>query len=103
MFRRIPRRDDEESRSLVTIFIEGKPIQVPTGEMVAAAVLASGLGWVRSTPVSGAPRMPYCLMGVCFECLMEIDGVPNSQACMTQVREGMRVERQAGVRPFSEV
>ena len=94
MFRRIPRRDDEDSRSLVTIFIEGKPIQVPTGEMVAAAVLASGLGWVR---------MPYCLMGVCFECLMEIDGVPNSQACMTRVREGMRVKRQAGVRPLSEV
>lgn len=102
MFKRVPRRDDEAGRAVVTIFLEGKPVQVPKGETVAAAVLACGMESVRTTPVSGAPRMPYCLMGICFECLMEIDDVPNSQACMTPVREGMRVERQIGVRPVSK-
>jgi len=46
---------------------------------VAAAVLGSNLDAVRTTPVSGEPRMPYCLMGVCFECLMEIDGCPTAR------------------------
>ena len=103
MFRRLARSDDGAEGSEVTIFIEGQAVQVPQGETVAAAVLASGLDAVRTTPVSGVPRMPYCLMGICFECLMEIDGVPNSQACMTQVREGMRVARQTGARSISKV
>ena len=37
------------------------------------------------------PRGPFCMMGVCFDCLVEIDGVPNVQGCMTPVREGMQV------------
>ena len=37
---------------------------------------------------------PYCLMGVCFECLMEIDGEPDVQSCLVTVREGMVVRRQ---------
>ena len=102
MFRHIPRRDDDAGSSVITIYIEGAPFQVREGETVAGAVLACGLPSVRTTPVSGAPRMPYCLMGVCFECLMEIDGVPNSQACMTLVREGMRVNRQIGARSVSK-
>ena len=55
----------------------------------------------RTTPVSGAPRAPYCLMGVCFECLVTIDGVGNRQGCMVAVRDGMRIETrkgQAGIR-----
>ena len=102
MFRRVGRRDDGTDRSEVTIFIGEEAVRVPAGETVAAAVLGAGLASVRTTPVSGAPRTPYCLMGVCFDCLMEIDGVPNVQACMTQVREGMRVERQRGARSISE-
>jgi D-hydroxyproline dehydrogenase subunit gamma len=52
----------------------------------------------RTTPVSGSPRAPYCMMGVCFECLMEIDGIANRQACMVRVRPGMRITRQQGAR-----
>jgi predicted molibdopterin-dependent oxidoreductase YjgC len=49
---------------------------------------------LRASPVSGAPRAPYCLMGVCFECLVEVDGVRDRQACLTTIRDGMRVRRQ---------
>jgi len=41
------------------------------------------------------------MMGVCFECLVEIDGRPNVQACMTPVRDGMAVRRQSGFRRLS--
>ena len=81
----------------VTINIEGEDVQAPVGETVAAAVLVYGLGYTRTTPLSGAPRAPLCMMGVCFECLMEIDGAPNRQACQVQVAQGMKIRRQQGV------
>jgi predicted molibdopterin-dependent oxidoreductase YjgC len=92
MFKRLPRSTAET----VTILIEGDPVETAAGDTVAAAVLGTDLGAVRTTPVSGSPRSPYCLMGVCFDCLMEIDGVPNQQACMIRVRDGMKVRRQHG-------
>jgi NADH dehydrogenase/NADH:ubiquinone oxidoreductase subunit G len=38
------------------------------------------------------------MMGVCFDCLVEVNGQPNVQACMTQARDGMKVRRQLGLR-----
>ena len=51
-------------------------------------------GWSRTTPVSQSPRAPYCMMGVCFECLVEIDGQGSVQSCLTPVAAGMRIARQ---------
>ena len=83
---------------LVAITVDGEKVEARAGESVAAAVLAHADGATRTTPVSGAPRAPYCMMGVCFECLMEIDGQPNRQACMVRVRDGMTVKRRQGAR-----
>ena len=58
------------------------PMRVPQGASAAAAVLLAGLPSIRDTPVGGGERAPYCMMGVCFDCLAEIDGVPNRQSCM---------------------
>ena len=52
--------------------------------------------------MSGAKRAPYCMMGVCFECLVTIDGVGNRQACLIPVSAGMRVETQSGARAIAE-
>jgi len=98
MFRRL----HDERGEPVEIEFDGKRIAASAGDTVAAAVLAASPGHTRTTPVSGAPRLPYCLMGACFECLMEIDGVPNRQACMTPVRDGMQVKRQDGKRGVGE-
>jgi aerobic-type carbon monoxide dehydrogenase small subunit (CoxS/CutS family) len=51
----------------------------------------------------GSPRAPYCMMGACFECLVEIDGVPSRQSCLVTVQDGMRIHSQEGARdlPFS--
>ena len=92
MFKRL----DESSQQTVTVVINGRSVAVPQGETVAAAVLAENIGYTRTTAVKQLPRAPFCMMGVCFDCLMVIDGVPNQQACMVQVRDGMRIERQQG-------
>ena len=79
----------------VTIVFEEKPLCVPAGVTVAAAVLGhAGKDYLHRSPVNGEKRAPFCFMGVCHECLMEIDGIPNRQACLIEVKEGMSVKRQ---------
>ena len=94
MFRRLNGIDGPT----VTISVENRSIAVPQSDSVAAAMLSAGFLTARTTPASGADRGPYCMMGTCFECLVEIDGVPNQQACQTQVREGMNISLQQGLR-----
>lgn len=75
---------------------EGKQVTAASGETVAAALLFAGVRTTRTTPETGAPRAPFCMMGSCFECLVEIDGIPNRQGCMVEVRAGMVVRAQVG-------
>jgi predicted molibdopterin-dependent oxidoreductase YjgC len=82
----------------VRIAFEDRPLTVPAGVSLAAALLANDVGHTRESPVNGRPGAPYCMMGVCFECLVEVDGQANSQACLIQVRDGMVVRRQRGAR-----
>ncbi|MBV8192714.1 MAG: (2Fe-2S)-binding protein [Alphaproteobacteria bacterium] len=87
-----------EGGTAVTLTVDGTPVEARAGDSVAAALLAAGIGHCRTTPVTGAPRAPYCLMGVCFDCLVTIDGVGSRQACLVPVRDGMTVEMQQGKR-----
>ncbi|MDB5369325.1 MAG: sarcosine oxidase subunit alpha [Roseomonas sp.] len=82
----------------VEVFVSDTALLVPEGASAAAAVMLAGLPAIRETPVSGAPRLPYCMMGICFDCLAEIDGVANRQACMVPVAPGMRIAPQHGAR-----
>ena len=97
MFRRLG-----DKGATLTLAVDGKEIRARIGDTVAAAMLAAGIGRCRTTPVSGAPRAPYCLMGVCFDCLAEIDGVPNRQSCMVTAAPGMTIRRQRGKRRVAE-
>lgn len=92
MFRKL----HEPDGGTVTIEIDGEPVVAEAGETVAAVLLRQPEGWCRLTPVSGSPRAPYCMMGVCFECLAVVDGAPSVQTCLRTVADGMRVERQRG-------
>jgi D-hydroxyproline dehydrogenase subunit gamma len=92
------RRAIEAKSATVTLTVDGKPIPAQPGDSVAAALLAAGIQSCRASAVSGAPRAPYCMMGVCFECLVTIDGVGNRQGCLIPVVEGMQVETQQGKR-----
>ncbi|WP_407051587.1 (2Fe-2S)-binding protein [Methyloraptor flagellatus] len=92
------KRTEQDTRRSVRIFVEGTAVEAREGDTVSAALLASGLDVARATAVSGAPRLPYCMMGVCFDCLVTIDGVGNRQGCLVPVAEGMQIEIQKGKR-----
>ena len=97
MFRLRP----DSAAATVAVEVEGRIVKVPTGASAAAALLMLGLDSGRDTAISGTGRDPYCMIGVCFDCLVEIDGVPNRQGCMVNVQRGMRIRRQRGARaPF---
>ncbi len=78
----------------VTIFFEGRPIAARAGEPVAAALLAAGIKALRITRRRHEPRGIFCALGRCTDCVMVVDGVPNTRTCTTTVREGMQVRRQ---------
>jgi hypothetical protein len=94
MFRKRP----DSSAATVVVTVEGSDLRVPEGASAAAAVLLAGFASIRETPVSDVSRGPYCLMGICFDCLAEIDGTPNRQSCMVTVKPGMAIRRQHGKR-----
>lgn len=96
MFRRLP--EIEAVGETVSFTIDGRPASARAGDSVAAALLANGVTACRNTPVSGAARGPYCMMGVCFDCLVTIDGTGNRQGCQIRVAPGMAVETQNGKR-----
>jgi len=83
---------------VVRIMINGLPAECRAGDSVAAALFANGYTACRQTVVEGRARGPFCMMGVCYDCLITIDGQPNRQACMTPAREGMCVQWQDGAR-----
>ena len=82
------------SSKTVRLTIDGKEIVASLGDSVAAAMLLACFAYTRITPVKEKRRAPYCMMGVCFDCIVEINGVPNQRACQIQVQEGMRVKIQ---------
>src|SRR5258707_9593985 len=94
MFR--PRPD--APAATIEVEVEGRAVAVPPGASAAAALLLASLATIRETPVSGSGGAPYCTMGVCFDCLAEIDGVANREGCMVTARPGMRIRRQRGTR-----
>jgi hypothetical protein len=94
MFRLRPEGD----RATIAVIVEGRTTLVPIGASAAAAVLLAGFRSIRETPVEGSERAPYCMMGICFDCLAEIDGAPNRQSCMVEARPGMRIRRQISAR-----
>jgi predicted molibdopterin-dependent oxidoreductase YjgC len=76
----------------VTIFVDDRPLQCFMGESVAAALLAAGADAFRRSVARDEPRGPFCLMGVCQECALRIDGRVEA-SCRVPVGEGMRIER----------
>lgn len=96
MFRKL--HDPGEKALDVTVTIDGQAVSAELGESVAAVLLRLDSPISRTTPVNGSPRTPYCMMGVCFECLANVDGMASVQTCLVPVRDGMRVTRQHGRR-----
>ncbi len=74
----------------IALTIDGQAVRVAPGTSVAAAVLIfQGPGFRRS--VTGTPRGPLCGMGICYECRLTIDGLPQRTSCQTVCQAGMEV------------
>ncbi len=86
-----PFREISPQADRVTVRFGSSELSLPRGENLAGALMVAGVMPFRHTPLSGAPRGPFCMMGACYDCLVEIDGV-NRQACMLQVTEGLQIE-----------
>jgi predicted molibdopterin-dependent oxidoreductase YjgC len=87
----------------ISIFVDERPVKVFEGESVAAALMAMGHRTSRFAWRTTTPRGYFCGMGICHDCLMVIDGIPNTRACMTPVRAGLRVETQRGVGEWESI
>lgn len=96
MFKQLP-SSPEDIIETIEIELNGEVMQVSRGLSVASVMLSQGQTYTRTTPVSGSKRAPYCMMGVCYDCLMIIDGQANQRACSIPVENGMRIETQLGV------
>lgn len=81
----------------VKIRIDGQEVIAYEGETVATAMMAEGTVAMRTT-VNGESRGIFCGMGVCFDCLVVVDGISNTRACMTWVKSGMEVSTQEGLK-----
>jgi predicted molibdopterin-dependent oxidoreductase YjgC len=86
-----------DTSQTVTITVDGQDLTALAGEPIAATLLAHGITVCRTAPDSGELRGPFCAVGRCPDCLMTVDGELNVRTCVTPVRDGMRVETQAGL------
>lgn len=82
---------------LISLTVNGSPIDVSPGTTVAAAVLTAGEPTRLS--VAGEPRAPLCGMGICFECRVVIDGVAHRRSCQILCVPGMDVRTESAGAP----
>lgn len=75
---------------------DGEKIDAITGQSVAAALLAANQRTLRKTRFNNNDRGVFCGIGVCFDCLVVIDGITNQRACLIEARPGMKVKTQVG-------
>ena len=88
--------ENVERGKIIAIVINGKKVEAHIGESVATALMCEGITAMRTT-VLGESRGVFCGMGVCFDCLVVVDGIPNTRACVTWVSEGMKISTQNGL------
>jgi predicted molibdopterin-dependent oxidoreductase YjgC len=85
----------------VNLTFNGAPLPAAPGHSVGAALTEAGISAWRTTRRGGRPRGLFCGIGICFDCLLTIDGRPNQRACVVPVRDGMIVES-GGTREVTE-
>jgi sarcosine oxidase subunit alpha len=78
------------------IEVNGEKVIAYEGETIAAALIAAGWRSFRRTEKMKQPRGLYCGIGLCHDCMMIVNGVPNTRTCQTLATPGCRVETQEG-------
>ncbi len=80
----------------ITVQVDGRPVSAYAGETVAALLVAEGIRTFRHTAKRSEPRSMFCGIGICYDCLVTVDGIPNIRACVTSVAPGMTIDTRAG-------
>ena len=91
---------DLEDKKKVTLYYNGEPIEALEGEPIASALMNAGIRVFRATAKRHEPRGIFCAIGRCTDCMMIVDGIPNTRTCVTAVHDGMHVEKQEGLAPI---
>ena len=86
----------EPTASAIGFTLDGVEMTAVEGQSIAGALIAGGVMSWRRTRVDDRPRGVFCGIGACFDCLITVNDEPNVRACLAQLREGDRVERQEG-------
>ena len=84
----------KDGRQKISITVEGRSLEVLEGDILAAALWASGFISLGHNPSDGSHRGMYCGIGHCYECRVTVDGVEDVRSCLIPVREGMQVSLQ---------
>jgi hypothetical protein len=74
------------------IVFEGRPVPFEPGQSIGAALTAAGIRSWRTTRFDERPRGLFCGIGVCFDCLITVNGRRSLRACMVEARSGDVVE-----------
>jgi NADH dehydrogenase/NADH:ubiquinone oxidoreductase subunit G len=84
------------------ITVDGRPVECRPGTTIAAALIAAGIDSWRTTRRGGDRRGLFCGIGVCFDCLVSVDGGPPVRACLAPVRPGDRIRTVPVNRPADD-
>jgi len=71
------------------IDFDGRRVPAVAGQSVGSVLAGAGIRSWRTTRVRHRPRGMFCGIGVCYDCLITVDGVPNQRACLVPARPGM--------------
>ncbi|UCH02948.1 MAG: (2Fe-2S)-binding protein [Candidatus Bathyarchaeota archaeon] len=83
-----------EKKKEVNIVVDGKMLKAIEGEPIASALMANKIITFRKTRITKEPRGYFCGIGLCTDCMMIVNGVPNVRTCITPVTKGMKIETQ---------
>jgi aerobic-type carbon monoxide dehydrogenase small subunit (CoxS/CutS family) len=78
----------------VRFTFNGEPFKGVEGQSISAALMATGVREFRKTRFDGEPRLIFCGIGICFDCVVVVDGVANQRACLVEINDGAKIESQ---------
>ena len=78
----------------VTFTFNGETFNGVEGQSIAAALMATGVRELRKTRFDEEPRLIFCGIGICFECVVVVNGVANQRACLVEISDGAKIESQ---------
>ena len=83
-----------DAKREVTFSFNGETFRGVEGQSIAAALMARGVRELRKTRFDDEPRLIFCGIGICFDCVVVVEGVANQRACLVEITDGAKIESQ---------